>query len=644
MGLACSPDIYQEKMSELFIDMTFVIVYQDDILVLTSGSFDDHLRQLGNIFKRLHRNNLQVNAEKSSFCALETEYLGFILTREGIKPQQQKVNAILQVALPRNVKQVRSFVSMLNHYKAMIPCHSHLLTPLTALTKKNVKLEWTKEHQQAFDLLKNSLACEVVLACPDFSVPFETYTDHKNLTSSNFTTDRVTRWRLIVEEYGPKIVYLPGKCNIIANALSRLPKLDEPHDESAFLEEIFALNEQTNAFPIAFDVISKAQLADNKIQQCITNNDPDFETRIIQRAPLVYFKGKIVIPTNLRFRILTWYHEILLHPGADRMFHTISQHFTWPSLCTQVENFVKHCNTCQHYKAQRKKYGLVPVPDKQQIANPWHSIAVDTIGPWIIPQLPHSLKSKEPTTLQALTIIDLNTHFMEIVALKNKESITIARSLDQVWLCCYPRLVDCLHDNGTEFVSAEFQELLQSYGIQSKLTTVKNPQANGILEHTHQVIGNLLHSNRLIAQDLDTISAQQELLMPVMWAMNTTFHTTLKASPAQLAFSRDMILPTSFTAHWYAINSRKQNQSQSTANAENRKRIPHEFRINDKVLIRRDIGNPYLGKLTKPTQGPFKIIDVQQLPINGTVLIQRSPTSVERVNIRRLLPFFERYN
>jgi hypothetical protein len=105
--------------------------------------------------------------------------------------------------------------------------------------------------------------------------------DHKNLTFSNFTTDRVTCWRLIVEEYGPKIVYLPGKCNIIANALSCLPKLDEPHDESAFLEEIFALNEQTDAFPITFDVISKAQLADNKIQQCITNDDPDFETRII---------------------------------------------------------------------------------------------------------------------------------------------------------------------------------------------------------------------------------------------------------------------------------------------------------------------------------------------------------------------------
>jgi hypothetical protein len=189
-------------------------------------------------------------------------------------------------------------------------------------------------------------------------------------------TEFVTCWQLIVEEYSPNIVYLPGQCNIIADTLSRLPKLDEAHDKSAFLEEIFALDEQIKAYPIAFDVISKAQLANNKIQQCITNNDPDFETRIIQPAPLVYFKGKIVIPTNLCLCTLTWYHENLLHPGADQLFHTILQHFAWPSLCTQVENFVKHCNTCQHYKVQRKKYGHVTIPDKQQITNPWHSIAV----------------------------------------------------------------------------------------------------------------------------------------------------------------------------------------------------------------------------------------------------------------------------
>jgi hypothetical protein len=116
---------------------------------------------------------------------------------------------------------------------------------------------------------------------------------------------------------GPNIVYLPDKHNIIADALSCLPKLKEPHDESTFHEEIFAFNEQLDVFPIAFNVISKAQLANNKIQWSITNNDPDFETRIIQCAPLVYFKGKITFPANLHSCVLTWYHKNLLHPVTN---------------------------------------------------------------------------------------------------------------------------------------------------------------------------------------------------------------------------------------------------------------------------------------------------------------------------------------
>jgi hypothetical protein len=172
--------------------MISIIVYQDDILVLTSSSFDDHLQQLINVFKWLHHNKLQVNAKKLTFCALETKYFGFILTRQGIKPQQQKVNAILQIAPPCHIEQVGSFIGMLNYYKAMIPCHSHLLTLLTALTKKNVKFEWTTEHQQAFDSLKNSLACKVVLAYPDFSILFKIYTNPSKYQIGSIITKKTS--------------------------------------------------------------------------------------------------------------------------------------------------------------------------------------------------------------------------------------------------------------------------------------------------------------------------------------------------------------------------------------------------------------------------------------------------------------------
>ncbi len=444
---------------------------------------------------------------------------------------------------------------------------------------------------------------------------------------------------------GPNIVYLPDKHNIIADALSCLPKLKEPHDESTFHEEIFAFNEQLDVFPIAFNVISKAQLANNKIQWSITNNDPDFETRIIQCAPLVYFKGKITFPANLHSCVLTWYHKNLLHPVTNWIFHTILQHFTWPSLCPQVENFIKHCNTCQHYKTQQKKYGHIPIQDTQQIANPWHSIAVNTIG-WT---MDHSTVATFFEIKRAYYTSSIYNHWSKHAFHGNcgieKQGKHHHHLHPQPSLALpLPHPVDCFLDNGTEFISTKFQELLQSYGIWSKLTTVKNPQANSILKCTHHVIGNLLCSIHLVAQDLATISAQQKLLMLVMWAINTTFHTTLRANPAQLAFNHDMILPTSFATNWYAIISCKQAQSQSATDAKNCKCILHEFHLNDKVLIHCDIGNSYLGKLVKPTQGPFKIIDIQQLPINGTILIQQSLTSVEHVNICQLLPFFEHYN
>jgi hypothetical protein len=84
----------------------------------------------------LKENNLQVNRDHSSFCRIEAEFLEFVLTQQGVKPQVRKVKAIVKIVTPKTVKQVRSFIGMINYYKDHIPRCSDLLTPLTALTKK----------------------------------------------------------------------------------------------------------------------------------------------------------------------------------------------------------------------------------------------------------------------------------------------------------------------------------------------------------------------------------------------------------------------------------------------------------------------------------------------------------------------------
>jgi hypothetical protein len=196
--------------------------------------------------------------------------------------------------------------------------------------------------------------------------------------------------------------------------------------------------------------------------------------------------------------------------------------------------------------------------------------------------------------------------------------------------------MECIHDNGTEF-SSEFLELLQSYGVKSVPTTVRNPQANAVLERVHPVISNMLCSQRLIANDYTTLSSRQQLLAPVVWAINSTYHTTLQASPAQLAFGRDMILPTAYIPNWNNIRQCRQALTDQANERENGPRIPHDYQVGDHVLIKRDLAK--LGKLAKPTEGPFTITDVSSQNINGTVVIARSANSFERINIRRLVPY-----
>ena len=99
--------------------LEYVKAYIDDLLSITKGSFDDHLDKLDAVLYCLDKAGLRINIAKSSFAQTEIEYLGYVLTREGIKPQPEKIRAILALLPPKNVKQVRSFLGMVQFYRDM---------------------------------------------------------------------------------------------------------------------------------------------------------------------------------------------------------------------------------------------------------------------------------------------------------------------------------------------------------------------------------------------------------------------------------------------------------------------------------------------------------------------------------------------
>ena len=95
MGASNAPDIFQAKMGTLFQDLEYVRAYLDDLLVLSSSTFEYHLDKLGQVLQRLQEKGLRINTPKSTATTDEIEYLGYTLTRDGIKPQTKKVAAIL---------------------------------------------------------------------------------------------------------------------------------------------------------------------------------------------------------------------------------------------------------------------------------------------------------------------------------------------------------------------------------------------------------------------------------------------------------------------------------------------------------------------------------------------------------------------
>ena len=105
--------------------LEYVRIYIDNLLTITKSTYDDHLECLGQVLVRLRDAGLRVNADKSSFAQLEVEYLGYILTRNGIKPVPGKVSD--------SVKELRRFLGMVQYYQDIWEKRSHLLAPLTDL-------------------------------------------------------------------------------------------------------------------------------------------------------------------------------------------------------------------------------------------------------------------------------------------------------------------------------------------------------------------------------------------------------------------------------------------------------------------------------------------------------------------------------
>ncbi len=189
-------------------------------------------------------------------------------------------------------------------------------------------------------------------------------------------------------------------------------------------------------------------------------------------------------------------------------------------------------------------------------------------------------------------------------------------------------------DNGSEFIGFEFQEMLESYGIQPVSTTVKNPQANSTIERLHLTLGDQLRCTTFegshFLEDVNTI------VQACAYAVRTTIPSNSPYSPAQLTFGRDMIFRQQIIVDWENIKQQRLQQAAANNDKENKKRVEHTYSVNDLVLIVTPSSERNKQrKLSSPTEGPYRITKVYA---NGTVRILRGNFE-ETMSIRRLRPY-----
>ena len=746
MGICQSPDIAQEVMERTLKDISEDLeVYIDDI-ALFSSDFDDHMRVIDTVCKRLQEKGFSVNPLKCEWAVKESDFLGHWLTPTGVKPLRKKIQGILDMQAPTNLSQLRSFLGMVTYYRDMWPRRSHILAPLTELmgTKAYV---WEDRQEKAFKEMKAIIAKDTLLAYPDHNRVFHidtdasdyqlggrifqyfdhatdkledgspkqverdigfytrklnsaqrnystiekellsiieifkefrttllgariiVNTDHKNLTYklSQFSTQRVMRWKLSLEEFGAVYNYKPGVVNLVADALSRVPSnrveresreapvtvasndnhycmfkedpelaeclFHDPEVADCFLEH--PVFDEEGRLPFQFPTLQEYQERSAELQALPSTIPDRFVRTKFNTSELICFRqngqDKIVLTQELLPKVVKYYHESMAHAeSAGRLSKTIRQHFHHRDVEKEAKRQVDGCTVCAKNKRGGRIYGESAPRDAT--AMPWQEVHCDSIGPWKIELRKINLK------FHAMTMIDPCTNLVEIKKTISTTAEEGAAAVENTWIARYPRPVKIVSDQGPEF-STVFTEMCTNNGIAHSTSSSRNPQGNSLIERIHVTIGQVLRTV-VAAKDPKTVHEAdkviEETLATAMHACRCACSSALDwNSPGALAFGRDMFLDIPLIADILAIRNNRQLLVDKRLLRENSKRIKHDYAIGDMVWKK-----VYLGlsdKLKATVEGPYEISRVHT---NGTVTIRLHPNITERINIRRVRPQF----
>uniref|UniRef100_A0A158P4S6 RNA-directed DNA polymerase n=1 Tax=Tetranychus urticae TaxID=32264 RepID=A0A158P4S6_TETUR len=640
-GLKNAPATFQRILQRVLGSLLYngAINYLDDIIIY-SKTFSEHLQLLEKIFTLCKDNNIKLKLSKCDFAQNEVDYLGYIISEEGVRPSKQKVKAVEHFPVPSNVKEVRQFLGLANYYRRFIDKFSTISKPLTRLLCKNIAFHWKDEHQTAFQILKNKLINEPVLAIYNKDEPCTLYTDASKIGigATLVQTDKhglehpiayfskalnehqgnYTAFELeclaVVEavDHFEAYLSLPFKVITDHSALKWLLTLKKPkgrlyrwsiklstrsyelfHRAGVSQQHVDALSRAPVTFLIDADEIKQHQATTDfsHIQQSFkVDGIVTVKTRGSTRA---------IIPPTLRNKVLQHFHDDYSHPGKNKTVKLITRFYWWPHMISDIKAYVDSCRSCQLVKqTHRPSIGQMILPSVD--LEPGDLVGLDTIvmGP--------AAGSTRHKYIQVF--IDHFSRYVWAFPTTTNTSASVVTLLDKL-IQSGIRIKAILTDCHKNFQSTVLKQAFKRHNIKHIFSTPYHPQTNGIVE---RINGTLMVKVRAALQD-HPHRKWTTLLPKIVTDYNNTPHDITGYAPAYLFFGTD---PTpTFSGQTNNLQEARELARTRTRTEQERRKQRHDakhpvanFEIGSKVLKEVPFNHPSKTKVTAKYTGPYYVI------------------------------------